>query len=92
MPTPFISPHATEYVATESVNPETFSLSNSTATFATHWHSSSSITVDDEKTAVAEEIKLANDFERADLPDSVKSSSNGSAREQVSRKSHHLWW
>ncbi|MEL0120761.1 MAG: hypothetical protein VXB01_17640 [Opitutae bacterium] len=45
-----------------------------------------SITVDDEKTAVAEEIKLAFDFERADLPDSVKSSSNGSALEQVSRK------
>ena len=43
-----------------------------------------SITVDDEKTAVAEEIKLAFDFERTDLPEPVKSSSNGSSLEHVS--------
>ena len=35
------------------------------------------ITVDGEKTAVAEEIKLAFDYERVDLPESVNAPSNG---------------
>ena len=35
------------------------------------------ITVDGEKTAVAEEIKLAFDYERVELPESVNAPSNG---------------
>ena len=38
------------------------------------------ITVDGEKTAIAEEIKLAFDYEREDLPAPSETSSNGNAR------------
>ena len=39
------------------------------------------ISVDGEKTAVAEEIKLAFDYERADLPEPANPSSNGNAHD-----------
>ena len=41
------------------------------------------ISVDGEKTAVAEEIKLAFDYDRTDLPEPADQSSNGSAQERI---------
>ena len=41
------------------------------------------ISVDGEKTAVAEEIKLAFDYDRTDLPEPTDQSSNGSAQERI---------
>ena len=41
------------------------------------------ISVDGEKTAVAEEIKLAFDYDRTDLPGPADQSSNGSAQERI---------
>ena len=41
------------------------------------------ISVDGEKTAVAEEIKLAFDYDRTDLPEPVDQSSNGGAQERI---------
>ena len=41
------------------------------------------ISVDGEKTAVAEEIKLAFDYDRTDLPEPADQSINGSAHEQI---------
>ncbi len=41
------------------------------------------ISVDGEKTAVTEEIKLAFDYDRTDLPEPADQSSNGSAQERI---------
>ena len=41
------------------------------------------ISVDGEKTAVAEEIKLAFDYDRTDLPEPTDQSSNGSVQERI---------
>ena len=41
------------------------------------------ISVDGEKTAIAEEIKLAFDYDRTDLPEPADQSSNGSAQERI---------
>jgi len=41
------------------------------------------ISVDGEKTAVAEEIKLAFDYDRTDLPEPADQSSNGNAQERI---------
>ena len=41
------------------------------------------ISVDGEKTAIAEEIKLAFDYDRTDLPEPAGQSSNGSSQERI---------
>ena len=79
MPTRFILLH----IATESVNlgiyshPDTSSQHPSSTRL---FHGNISV---DEKTAVAEEIKFAFDYDRTDLPEPADQSNNGSAQERI---------